>query len=139
MMRNGDDNGDKRRKETVGEIFAKSEGRKTESSIVWRESEVIDSLLPSMAPFRRDRTSNKACLMTLFNKGCASSSSPFHSFIPSPLPPVLPWVMVSLAALFHLIHISPFQYFNSTLNLEVSGVHKSYTKSCVYQGELKVN
>lgn len=63
---------------------------------------VIDSMLPSVAPFRRDRTSNKARLTTLFNKGCARSSL-FHSFI-SPLPPVLPRVTVSSLSFFFPPH-----------------------------------
>lgn len=44
LMRNGDDDGDKRRKETqrVGEILAKSEERKTERSLVWGDSDWFD-------------------------------------------------------------------------------------------------
>lgn len=46
------------------------------------ETGVIDSMLPSVAPFRRDRSSNKARLTTLFYKGYMliplSSMPPFH-------------------------------------------------------------
>lgn len=63
------------------------EGRRSGAS----ESGVIDSRLPSVAPFRRDRTSNKARLTTLFNNGAARSSL-FHPFISSAPPPVLPRV-----------------------------------------------
>lgn len=47
------------------------------------ETEVIDSMLPSVAPFRRDRTSNKARLMTLFNNGCTRLSLLSHHFTSS--------------------------------------------------------
>lgn len=47
------------------------------------ETKVIDSMFPSVAPFRRDRTSNKARLTTLFNKGYAHLSFPSHHFTSS--------------------------------------------------------
>jgi len=47
-------------------------------------------MLPSVAPFRRDRTSNKARLTTLFNKGYTHPSL-FHPSIPALLP-VLPFL-----------------------------------------------
>lgn len=68
--------------------------RRTEEERRSRASEtsLIDSRLPSVAPFRRDRTSNKARLTTLFNKGSACFSL-FHSFISSAPPAVLPRVV----------------------------------------------
>lgn len=58
----------------------------------------------SLAPSGPDRSFHIARLTTFFNKGHASSSSLFLSFM-SPLPLVHPLVMVSLAGLFHLGHI----------------------------------
>lgn len=94
----------------LGRVKRTEEGRRSGASETW----LIDSRLPSVAPFRRDRASNKARLTTLFNKGSACSSL-FHSFISSAPPPVLPRVAgfsLSLNPLFsprsHLI-IPTFQ------------------------------
>lgn len=73
--------------EMLRRVKRTEEGRRSRAS----ETGVIDSRLASVAPFRRDRTSNKARLTTLFNKDSACSSL-FHSFISSAPPPVLPRV-----------------------------------------------